>query len=455
MSYFKDLTLRRFFPIAVILCVLIAIAIIKSRPSMTHEPSAGLITPVHVIEVKPYKVKPIITGFGTVEPDISLASKAEVSGKITYVHPQLRNGAILQKGTVVIKIDSEDYQLALQQAQSTVSSNQAKVKEIQLQKKNVRADLHLVQKKLNLAQVELSRIESLVKQQSISKSSRDNQQSNVLRLKQEVQKLNSQLKTIPQQLASAQATLANAESLVIAQQLNIDRTIIKLPFNARISERVVEAEQYIFKGALLFNAQTTDKILINAQFALQHFRVLAKGFQGNEALLKEAFLTGFSSDIFQQLGLTAKVRLAMKNTPYWPANVERISSRLDPVTRTLGVVVSVDNPYKNITPGTNPPLIQGMYTEVILAGQGKTFHVIPRDALHENEIFIVNKDSQLERHPIENSQIQGEMVFLSQGLNKGETLIVSDVFPAITGMQVKPIIKPGLQQKIQNWVQEQ
>ncbi len=455
MPFLKDLTLRRFFPIAIIACLIIAIVIIKSQPKMAHESSAGLITPVNVIAVKSYAVKPAIIGFGTVEPDISLASKAEISGKISYVHPQLRNGAILQKGTVVIRIDPEDYQLALQQAKTIVASSHAKVREIELQKNNVQADLKLVQKKLKLAQVELARIESLVKKQSISKSSRDNQQSSVLRLQQEVQNLNSQLKTLPQQLASAQAALTNAKSLVMTQELNLKRTEIKLPFNARISERVVEENQYIAKGALLFSAQTTDKILINAQFSLQHFRSLAKGFRGNEALLKEAFSSGFSSEIFQQLGLTAKVRLADNNSPYWPANVERISSQIDPVTRTLGIVVSVDNPYKNIIPGTNPPLMQGMYTEIMLQGKAQNFFVIPRDALHENEIFIVNKNTQLERRTIEKAQVQGKMVLLTQGLKEGEMLIVSDVFPAITGMQVKIIAQPELQKSIENWAQEQ
>jgi hypothetical protein len=65
---------------------------------------------------------------------------------------------------------------------------------------------------------------------------------------------------------------------------------------------------------------------------------LAKDFIGNEVLLKEAFLSGFSSELFKQLGLSAKVRLADNVSPFWQANVERIGSQLDPDTRTLGVI---------------------------------------------------------------------------------------------------------------------
>lgn len=455
MSFFKDLTQRRFFPIALIACLIIAVALVKLQPKMQHAPNAALVTPVNVIEVKAYHVRPAITGFGTVEPDILLESKAEIAGKITYVHPQLRNGAILQKETVIIRIEQEDYQLAIQQAQANVASNRAKFREIQLQKSNLKADLSIVQKKLKLAQVELSRIQSLVKKHSISKSSRDNQQVQVLQLQQEVQKLNNQLKTLPEQLASAKAALSNAESIVETQQRNLDRTVIKLPFNARISQRAVDENQYITKGALLFTAQTTDKILINGQFALQHFRMLAKDFQAHKTLLKEAFLSGFSSDTFKQLGLSAKIRLADNDSPYWQANVERISSQLDPASRTLGIIVSVDNPYAQIIPGTKPPLMQGMYTEILLQGKAKTFFVIPRDALHENEIFIVNQQNQLERRPIENEQIQGEMVLLTAGLQMGEKLIVSDVFPAIPSMRLKTTINIDLQDSIADWAKEQ
>ena len=96
-----------------------------------------------------------------------------------------------------------------------------------------------------------------------------------------------------------------------------------------------------------------------------------------------------------------------------------------------------------------------MYTEIMLQGKAQNFFVIPRDALHENEIFIVNKNAQLERRTIEKAQVQGKMVLLTQGLKEGEMLIVSDVFPAITGMQVKIIAQPELQKNIENWAQEQ
>ncbi|NOQ13174.1 MAG: hypothetical protein GQ583_01660, partial [Methyloprofundus sp.] len=351
--------------------------------------------------------------------------------------------------------EQEDYQLVLQQAKSLVTSNRAHYKEVQLQKNNIKSDRALAKKKLKLAQVEYSRIESLVKKHLISKSAGDAEQVKVLRLQQEVQKLNNQLKTLPQQINSAKASLAIAESAVQTQKRNLGRTIITLPFNARITQRAIDENQYIQQGALLFIAQTTDKVLVNAQFSLQHFRSLAKDFQANKTILKQAFISGFSTEIFNQLGLKAKVRLAANESPFWQANVERISGQLDPDTRTLGIVVSVDKPYDKVIPGVKPPLMQGMYTEVFLQGKAKTFYLIPRDALHENEIFVVNTQQQLERRAIENYQVQGNMLLLATGLQEGEKLVVSDVFPAISGMQVKTTADPRLEQSIADWAKEQ
>jgi hypothetical protein len=68
MSFINDLTQRRFFPIALLACLALAIALVKLQPKMEHEPSAALITSVNVIAVKPYHVRHAILGYGTVEP---------------------------------------------------------------------------------------------------------------------------------------------------------------------------------------------------------------------------------------------------------------------------------------------------------------------------------------------------------------------------------------------------
>lgn len=446
---------RRAFPIILISCLIVAIIIIKLQPGMDHQPEAGFITPVKVIDVKQYTLKPAVIGFGIVEPDIQFEAKSEVAGKIVFVHPQLRNGAAFAEDTVVIRIEADDFQSSLQQAQANTAVNQARLREIKVKLKNTRTDLKLARQKLQLAQKDLARAGELIKRKLVSQSSFEAQQSKVIQLQQEVQNLNSLLKTLPEQQASLEASLSSTRAVTQSQQRNLDRTTIRLPFNALISNLAVEENQYVNQGALLFTAQTTDKILINAQFPLTQFRILAKDFSNSREQLRIAFQRGFSSDILTQLGLTATVRLGDDFSALWEAKVERISSQLDPITRTLGVIVSVDQPYAQIQPGIKPPLIDGMYTEVVIKGNARKFFIIPRDALHEGEVFLLNQDNTLQRRPLKPAKLQGKMALFETGLQAGEKLIVSDPFPAIPGMEVKPDQDETMSDAIKSWVEAQ
>ncbi len=446
---------RRAFLIILISCIIVAVLVIKSQSGMQHQSEATFIAPVKVIDVQKYSLKPAVTGFGIVEPDIQLEAKSEVAGKIVFVHPQLRNGATFAEDTVVIRIEADDFQLSLQQAEANTAVNQAKLREIKVKLKNTRTDLKLAQQKLLLAQKDLARANELLKKKLVSQSAFEAQQSKVIQLQQEVQNLDNLLKTLPEQQASLKASLSNTEAATVSQQRNLDRTTIRLPFNARISELAVEANQYISQGTLLFKAQTTDKILINAQFPLTKFRTLAKDFSDSQEQIRIAFQRGVSSDFLTQLGLTATVRLGDDFSAFWEAKVERISSKLDPITRSLSIIISVDQPYAQIEPGVKPPLIEGMYTDVVITGNTKDFFVIPRDALHEGELYIVGKDNKLQRRALKPDKLQGNMALFKTGLVAGEKLIVSDPFPAISGMTVKPDPDDLIQQQIAIWIETQ
>ena len=444
---------RRFiFIIIAAIGILTAVIIVKSRPAMQHQPENRAAANVTTIEVKQYNVRPSIKGFGEVEPDVLLDAKSEISGKIVYVHPQLRMGNILPKDTIVIRIEDNDYQLALKQAVADLAVSKANLKEMKLNLKDTEVDLKLAKDKLAIATKDLSRNQKLLKKGSISQTAMGAQQTVVLQLKQEVQSLTNQLETLPAQLEVQEAKIIISQASVETQQRNLERAVIKLPFNTRITALSVEENQFVGQGASLFSAQTINKVLINAQFPLEQFRILAKGFNHNQALLEEAFKNGDSEELFSRLGLSAKVKLAGDELALWDAKVERISGNLDPASRTLGVIVSVDHPYRDIQPGVKPPLMQGMYTEVILFGNPSNYFVVPRDALHEKQLFLLDENSRLKRIDIK-AEAQGNMLLIEQGLTAGNKIITSDLFPAVAGMELQTVSDTTKEQQIADWLE--
>jgi len=450
----KLLTRKFTLPLIAIIGLIVAIILVKSQPAMKHQVAKKTSTAVKVISAKRYEVPPQISGFGEVIPDILLEGKSEISGKVVYVHPQLKPGAILPEGTVVLRIEKNDYQLALKIAQADLTVSQANLVELEISVKDVEADLVLVKQRLSLSVDELKRSQDLIKRGSISQSKFDTQQSNTLQLKREVQTLKSQLATLPSQREVLKAKEVVAQSNVETQQRNLERTVIRLPFTARISEESVENNQFVSQGTVLFKAQNINRVLINAQFPFEQFRKISKGFPANINVSDIIQMSSQTESIFSRLDLSATIKLSGHKGVVWDAKVERFLSNLDPSSRTLGIIVSVDNPYEGISPGVKPPLLAGMFTEVILKGAARSYVVIPRDALHEKEFYVVDQNSALKRKRVV-SEAQGAMLLVEQGINDGEKIITSDVFPAVNGMPLNEVLDTDREQQITTWLKEQ
>jgi multidrug efflux pump subunit AcrA (membrane-fusion protein) len=121
----------------------------------------------------------------------------------------------------------------------------------------------------------------------------------------------------------------------------------------------------------------------------------------------------------------------------WQGQLEQISAAIDPTRNTLGLLVSVSDPYGNIIPGKRPPLIKGMYVAVTFTAPAIEAMVIPRSALHEGRVYVADEQSQLAIKPVDIDFIDGESVVLlsaQSALQPGDRIITSDVIPLIPGM---------------------
>ena len=443
---------RALLPLLAIIGLLSAITIIKLQPGVSHQSQQQKAQAVDTIKLQTQLIKPSITGFGSVEPDKKLNLKAEVSGRINYLNPELKKGALLPKGSIVIKIDDVDYQLALKQAQADLLVNKANLSEFEVNIINTKQDLSLANKKLKIAKRDYQRKSKLQKKGTIAKSTLDQAHNQVLSYQQETQKLTNKLSTFAAQKEVLNAKIASSKAKVAQQQRNLARTTITLPFSGRIGEVSVEQDQYITAASPLFSFQGIEKVIINAQFSIDKFYIIAKSFDKQQKLLEQAIKTQQFNQVFQQLGLTATVLSTTNHHAKWQAKVERISDQMDAKSRTIGVVVSVSDSYKHVKPGSKPPLMEGMYMQVQLNASADNFIAAPRAALHENYLYLVDNNNKLARYQIKNPQLQGELVLLNDPALNGKQVVVSDLFPAVNNMLLAPQIDQHITKQMQRWV---
>lgn len=453
------LTTKFVLPIIAVVGLIIMMLIVKFQPNIKHDPATSIITAVNYVEVQSHIISPQIIGFGVIKPDVSLQAKAEVSGRITYIHPKLKKGEIFEKDTLLLTIDDKDYLLQLKQAQADLLVNKANLQEMTLTIANNELELDLALEKLSVSETEYARMLKLNKTGVVSKSSLNAEKQNLLRQKQEVQQLENKKTTLPSTLEVMKAQLDISKAKLEKSQRDLARTQISMPFNGRISDVYTELNQYVTAGGVatagqLFDAFSLNKVIINAQFPLAQFRLFAQNFNTNTVANDEN--SPSMKEVLKSLGLSVMVEDPSGIFMPWTAKVERFSDNLDAKSRTVGIMVSVTDSYKNILPGTRPPLLEGMYMKVVLSGKPKEMLAIPRFTLHGNEIFVIDKQQKLNRVNLDKLQYHGDLLLIdpatSSVIKPQDKVITSDVFPAVNNMLVSPILDDNVTKQMALWL---
>ncbi len=445
-----DSSLKRklliFPPVILGAAVLVYQFAFKKPPEQT--PPAERIRHVRVIEAVESEIVPKAVGYGSVKPGRVWDAVAQVKGRVDYVHPDFKNGAILRSGTEIIRISPADYTIAIKQAGANVRSGEAKLKELIVAEENARNSLKIEERSLEIKSQELERVRKLFERGTAAQATVDQEQSDLLAQTMKVQDLRNNLKLLPAQQVAQEEQNAVYRTQLETAKLDLQRTSIKLPFDGRIAETKVEVTQYVGVGTVLGSLDGMQTAEVEAQIPQSHFRKLIDTMVGKST--GSGVTRKTVSDFAEKFGLHAIIRLRFDDKDVeWQGKVVRISDTVDPKTRTVGAIVSVDNNYARAVPGRRPPLVKGMFVEVELRTKplpGKI--IVPRSALHAGRLYIANGDSRLEVRPVTTGLVQGDLAVVSSGLKPGEKVVVSDLSPAIPGMGLKTTIDTGLAEKI-------
>lgn len=418
--------------------ILIGIAIlfytVSGRQAPERNPPEERVRAVRTISAEPVKLVPRVTGFGSIYPGTVWSAIAQVSGKVIHVHRDLKKGAILAAGTEILRISSVDFDLAVSQAEANIRSTEARLAELEVTKTNT-IDLLTIEKRgLELRQSELARKRSLLERGTVSRSVLELEERETLAQRKKVQDLENALQLLPTQSAVQQEQIAVYQAQLESAKLDLGRTQIRLPFDARIAEVNVEAEQFVQTGSLLVGVDGLDVAEVEAQIPISQFRAMVQA-SAPESL--PSIITAQSvSQIIETIGFEATVRLRTGDDDIeWPARFARISDAVDPKTRTVGVIVAVDGAYAKATPGLRPPLTKGMFVEIeIRTRTSDDRFVVPRSAIHDGRLYIVDASGRLDIRPVTIGLLQGDFATVDEGIEPGERIVVSDLIPAVAGM---------------------
>lgn len=414
-SWFKRLLILP--PLLIGAVILFGATTVKQSPQ--REQASEKPVPVRIIKAVKTSITPRATGYGVVKPARVWQGVAKVSGPVVKLHSRLQAGVILKAGEVLLQIDASEYQLALEQADAELSAADIKIS-------NAEQLLPIEQRNLDLLKEDEARKSQLLSAGSTAQITLDTARRATLAAEIKVQTLKN---TIAQLTAEKKVLLARRANAA----LELQRSDLKAPFDLRITEVLTEDAQFANKGQVLVKADGIDQMDVTAHLPMGRLRHLVRGTGNAGWLLDDETASG-------PLLLDAVVR---SNRPHgtvsWPAIVSRIASNLDPQTQTVGIVVSVQDPYGQAVPGQRPILAPDTFVEVELAGRPLEDEiVVPASALHEERLYVVDMEQRLGIRPARVKFYQDNLAVLETGASEGDLIVLNELVPAVDGMLLKP-----------------
>jgi multidrug efflux pump subunit AcrA (membrane-fusion protein) len=425
-------------PLIVILAVVLVVVKTKSKSPIEHEELGFPTKTVEVITARKIPFRARSTAYGNVEPAVLMQAKSEVSGKISYMHPALKNGGNLSQGTVALRVEPTTFEFSLNQSKAALTGSQSALVQLEVEERSTRTSLEIAKRNLEVGKMELGRLLSVWEKKLISRSVVDAEEQKVLQLTQQVEDLQGKLTGFDSRRTATQAQITQSESQLAQSQDTLGRTEVIIPFDSVIGDVFVEKGEFTSIGSILFEASGVQAVEINAQMPTRQFRPLFMGVSDQPMSVRNP--AELQSALFQ-MRLEARVSLVGHegNTAKWQGELLRIGDSIDPTRDTLGVVIAVNNPYAGVVPGKRPPLLKGMYTSVELYAPAREMMVIPRKAIHQGRIYVANSANELEIREVKVLHRQGRLVILEAGVDEGERIIITDVIPVIEGLPLKPI----------------
>jgi len=419
-----------FFPV-VALGIFTLVLVTKLRPSAEVKPLEDRSKIVKVISLEQKGVAPLVIGFGKINPKFEWKAIAEVSSKVVYRHPDLNKGNVLVAGTEVLRIDPLDYELKLAQAEADLSSSKTQLAKVDLEEKNIRNTLKIEKNRLAISKKEVSRKINLQKKGLTSQSDLDQQNQSYLAQQKVVLDIQNQILLLPDERKVAQAMVKVNQAKLEEAQRSLEKTSITLPTDVRISDVDIEVDQVVNLQQTMFIAHGIKTMEMEAQISIHDMQTLAQSVKSFE--LGEQGIPNIDS-----LPLIANIQLSSgRFNAEWQAKVVRISETVDPNQATVGVILEIEQNYRDLKPNSLPPLVNGMFVKAIIEGEASLQWTIPESALHGDKIYLLDKQNKLVILPVNIEYRRDNNVIISGDIEQDDRLILNDLLPAINGMQLR------------------
>jgi len=342
-----------------------------------------------------------VRGNGTVRPRSEVVLAPQVGGRVEWVSPTLVSGGRFSAGDVLVRIEPDDYDNAVEIASAEVAQQRVEVLQ--------------AEEEVTLAREEYQRL----------------REREGIELAIDSTELGSLIFREPQ-LEAARASLRRALARLEDARLSLRRTRLHAPFDGVVRAENVDMGQFVAPGQGIATIYTTDEVEIVVPLT------------DKEARLVDGLWDARAGQA--GTGIPATVSITFGGQDYqWTGYVDRAEGALNAETRTVDVVVRVPDPFFTDSAGTRPPLLLGTYVDVSIQGIALDHYVVLPQATYRDGdvVWAIESDSLLRIVPAEFIQEVDGHVYLTADLSGGTRVVISPLAVVTDSMTIRVAEDPS------------
>lgn len=371
--------IRRASPLFILILFIVAAQVlISTKEAPEQKADEAPIPIVDIMEVQQQTVSLNLPSYGVVSPKYKTQLVTEVQGRMLNISNKFVAGGVVKKGEELAVIEPSDYEADLMQAQASLAQAKAALEEEQAKGEVAKNDWKGydggIPPELGLRLPQLKQEQANVKFQ--------------------------------------QAALARAER-------NLERTIIRAPFDGIIKARNVDLGQYVTLGTNL--GELYDTRIAEIRLPLSN----------NDLAYLES-VDNPDTEVTLSADLAGKVVT-------WTGKIIRSEGVIDAENRMVYLVAEVKDPYlRSAKVEGQLPLKYGSFVTAIIKGRTVDGIVkLPRHLVRHGKVTLITDASSVEVREVNIVRTDLENVYIKDSLASGERISMTNLSNPEDGQLVK------------------
>jgi multidrug efflux system membrane fusion protein len=371
--------LRRSAPFLILLVFIgAAQLLISTKEAPEQKVDVAPIPVIEVITVQQKTVSLNLPSYGIVNPKYKTQLVTEVQGRLLTISPTFVAGGVVKKGDELALIEPSDYEADLMQAQALLAQALAALGEEQARG-------------------------------AVAKNDWKGYNSGTP----------PELGLRVPQLKKEQANVKYYQAALARAQRNLERTVIRAPFDGIIKRRNVDLGQYVSLGTNLGELYNTRIAEIRLPLTNNDLAYLESVDKPDTEVTLSASLAG--------------------KTVIWKGNIIRSEGMIDAENRMVYLVAEIKDPYlrQNRTEGQLPLKYGSFVTAVIKGRSVDGIVVLPSYIVRNGSVAVVTAENTIEIRMVNVVRTDLENVYIKDSLADGERISMTNLNNMTNGQLVK------------------